>query len=134
MTTGERIKKARKEAGITQKQLGEMLDLSFQAIAQWENDLRKPKPETTKKIAAKLGVNPADIDENLVINLGSDVMTKLPNGEFITVPGGTKEAEVLTVLHCLNDNGQTEWIKRGEEMIKIPDYQRKKVSEPEDND
>lgn len=126
MTTGERIKKARKEAGITQRDLGKLLGLSFQAIAQWENDLRKPKPETTKKIADALGVNPADIDESLIINVGSDVITRTPDGEFVTAPSGTPETVALTVLHDLNETGQKEWIKRGNEMAKIPDYKAKR--------
>lgn len=56
MTVGERIKAARKQAGLTQKELAERLGLSFQAIAQWENNLRKPKLETLQKIAAALEV------------------------------------------------------------------------------
>lgn len=134
MTTGENIKRIRALNNMTQKQLSIKTSIAEPTIRKYESDKLNPKFETVKKIADALDVNPADIDESLVINLGSDVMTKLPNGEFVTVPGGTKEAEALTVLHCLNDNGQTEWLKRGEEMAKIPDYQRKKVSEPEDND
>lgn len=56
MTTGQRIKEARKNAGMTQKELGEKLGVSFQGIAQWENDLRKPKLESLQKIATALDV------------------------------------------------------------------------------
>lgn len=58
MTTGDLIKEARKKAGLTQKQLGERLGLSFQAVAQWENNLRNPKQETINKIADALGIDP----------------------------------------------------------------------------
>lgn len=57
MTTGQRIKAARKKAGLTQKELGERMGQSFQSIAQWENDLRKPKLETLQRIAAALGTS-----------------------------------------------------------------------------
>jgi len=34
MTTGQRIKAMRKKAGLIQKELGDKLGLSFQAVAQ----------------------------------------------------------------------------------------------------
>ena len=54
MTIGQKIKATRKNAGLTQKELAQKMGLSFQSIAQWENDLRKPKIETLKKIADAL--------------------------------------------------------------------------------
>lgn len=41
---------------MTQKELADKLGLSFQAVAQWENDLRNPKYDTLEKIARALGV------------------------------------------------------------------------------
>ena len=61
MTKGERIKAARKKAGMTQAQLAEKLGISFQSVAQWENDLRNPKQETLQKIADALGVSIFDL-------------------------------------------------------------------------
>lgn len=55
MTTGQLIKAARKKAGITQKELGERLGIAYQSVAQWENDLRRPKLDTLQRIAAALG-------------------------------------------------------------------------------
>ena len=57
MTVGERIRAIRKAKGLTQKELGERLGLSSQSVAQWENNLRKPKFETTLKIASALGID-----------------------------------------------------------------------------
>lgn len=57
MTVGSRIKSARKKAGLTQKQLGECLGISYQTIAQWENNLRNPKYTTLRRIAEALGVS-----------------------------------------------------------------------------
>lgn len=57
MTVGQRIRAARKRAGLTQKELGEKLGLSFQGVAQWENNLRNPKHETIQRIAKALGVS-----------------------------------------------------------------------------
>lgn len=60
-TTGERIKAARGKAGLTQKQLGEKLGISYQAVAQWENDLRNPKIKSLRAIANALEVPLRDL-------------------------------------------------------------------------
>lgn len=56
MTTGQRIKEARKKAELTQKGLAEKLGIAYQTLAQWENDLRNPKYDTLKRIAAALNI------------------------------------------------------------------------------
>lgn len=56
MTTGERIKFARKEAGLTQRELGERLGITYQTVAQWENNLRNPKFDTLRRIAEALDI------------------------------------------------------------------------------
>lgn len=61
MTAGEQIKAARKKAGLTQRQLGKKLGISYQAVAQWENDLRNPKIESLRAIANALGVPARDL-------------------------------------------------------------------------
>ena len=43
MTIGERIKKARKNKGWSQSELGQVLGVSQQMIAQFENSKRRPK-------------------------------------------------------------------------------------------
>ena len=56
MTTGERIRKARKEAGLTQKQLGEKIGVSGAMIGQYETGVRNPKQEMIEKISGALGI------------------------------------------------------------------------------
>lgn len=56
MTTGARIKAARKAARMTQSELAKRLGIPYQSIGQWENDLRNPKLETLQKIADALEV------------------------------------------------------------------------------
>lgn len=59
MTTGERIKAARKAASMTQAELGAKLGIAYQTVAQWENGLRQPKYETLQKIADALQTTPS---------------------------------------------------------------------------
>ena len=61
MTTGQRIREERKKAGLTQKKLGERIGVAYQTVAQWENDLRNPKPKTLQRIADALSISVLDI-------------------------------------------------------------------------
>lgn len=56
MTTGQLIKAARKNAGMTQTELAKKLNIPFQSVSQWERDLRNPKYDTLKRIAAALNI------------------------------------------------------------------------------
>ena len=58
-TIGERIKKARKEMKLTQRQLAEILGVSGAMVAQYETGARKPKYETVAKFADALGFSTA---------------------------------------------------------------------------
>lgn len=77
MTIGQKIKATRKNAGLTQKELAQKMGLSFQSIAQWENDLRKPKIETLKKIAVALEC-PIDTFT------ADDLIEEIPSPELIS--------------------------------------------------
>ena len=57
MTIGESIKRVRKKVGLTQAELADKLGISAAGIAQWENNIRNPKLETIKRIAAALEVS-----------------------------------------------------------------------------
>ena len=50
-TIGARIRKLRKEKGITQKELANILDVGISAVAMYEAGKRMPTPETIGKIA-----------------------------------------------------------------------------------
>ena len=56
MTTGEKIRAARKRAGLTQKELAEKLGVTGSLIGIYETDRRKPKNDTLDRIASALGV------------------------------------------------------------------------------
>lgn len=56
MNIGERLRALRKEAGLTQKELGEKLGVSASMIGQYETNLRNPKFETLEKICDVLNV------------------------------------------------------------------------------
>ena len=58
MTVGENIRRIRKERGLTQRQLGELVGASEAYISAYESGRRNPKPASIEKIAEALSVNP----------------------------------------------------------------------------
>lgn len=50
MTTGNKLAKLRREAGYTQEQLAEILEVSRQSISKWESDISYPETEKLIKL------------------------------------------------------------------------------------
>ena len=65
MNLGENIKKARKTAGVTQKELAERLQVYPKDISRWENGAHAPTLEMFIKICRELN---ASADEILELN------------------------------------------------------------------
>jgi len=57
MTLGERIALARKQAGLSQEQLGDKLEVSRQAVSKWESDQTNPDVAYVAQICRLLGVS-----------------------------------------------------------------------------
>lgn len=149
MAKGQRIKAARKKAGLTQKELGQRLGVSYQTVAQWENDLRNPKYETLKKIADALNIDVALLftDREREISEFSDIDGWLRAIDYYNLDGqnefiikakeifdmmdlhgysfSSAEKRIVYLLHRLNEEGQMKAVERVEELTEIPKYQLK---------
>ena len=155
MTLGETIRSARKKACLTQAELGEMLGVSGSMIGQWENNLRKPKHETLKKVALALGVSisnllPTDYlapYEDVASDIKRDMIDSATSPEEYQEAINTSTSNIQTQLlfsdiqqrrlqkiagyfDVMNAKGQQIAVERVEELTKIPDYQKA----PEDDD
>jgi len=62
MTIGRRIAQLRREKGLTQEELSQMMEVSAQAVSKWENDQTCPDITSLPKLAKILGVT---VDELL---------------------------------------------------------------------
>lgn len=128
MTTGQRIKLARRNAGLTQKELGQKLGITYQTLAQWENDLRKPKFDTLKRIADALGVPVGELlgledmggglwgheaDDSTVMKLAQNIKAHM-----------TPKAKLNAAFDQLNNEGQGVAVQRVEELTEIPRYRK----------
>lgn len=56
-TIGERLKSARKEAGLSQEEVAEHFNITQQAYQVWESGKRNPKKETLQKLADYFNVS-----------------------------------------------------------------------------
>ena len=64
MSLGKNIKRIRENKKITQEELANMLNVSFQAISAWERDEYKPELSNLLNLAEKLNVPLSKIVEN----------------------------------------------------------------------
>lgn len=58
---GQQIRKARKNAGMTQEQLAATLHISRQTVSSWENARSQPDYQMLQTLAALLGMNLAEV-------------------------------------------------------------------------
>ena len=147
LTTGERIKQARKQAGMTQKELAKKLGISYVGVSQWENNLRNPKQETIQRIADAIGCDfywllwgeklstPQRISTNVMRMFCSDdphVKKAAELAAYYTETDYKKkgysftqiEERLIFIFSQLNLAGQQKALERVEELTEIPKYQR----------
>ncbi len=117
MTVGERIKLERNKKGLSQAALGELLQLTQQAVGKWEKNLAEPDTETLLKLSdifeipvstllgreEKRPTNVFDVDGLLVYEeIGTvcagynGTVNEIPTGKKIEIPasmisGGNKD-------------------------------------------
>ena len=63
MNIGEKIKRIRQHRRMTQKELGKLVDLSANRIAQYEMGYRVPKKPLLNQIAEALRVSPLALSD-----------------------------------------------------------------------
>ena len=155
MTIGQMIRDKRKEKHMSQLELGKKLGVTSQMIAQYENDKRKPKLETLKKICQAMDITIGQLGDNIwkcysaeefaedFKNIKITFSSKMPEsmGEHyknllvaaydnLSDNGKSDAYKLLEAYSGLNVTGQYEAIKRIQELSQIEGY-RKGDPEPE---
>jgi len=115
-TLGQRIKKARKAAGLTQEQLGAIAGVSGVAIMRYEKGQREPSGQPLLRIAQALGV---DVYSLVDFDTASDMLENRINAVLQLEP---KEQHLLEIFASLNDAGQDVAIERVNELAELPKY------------
>lgn len=124
MGIGENIKKYRKQAGLTQKQLAEMIGVAPGTIQQYELGKREPRFEQISKISSALGLR-----EEYEL-YGNDAWLLHVQGTAdayctLSAQGYTfleREQELIRLFNRLNEVGQNTAIERIGELTEILKY------------
>lgn len=91
MIIGERIKKERIRRGLSQQQLGDMLNVSKVSICGYETGTRTPTMETFLDIIKALELNPDYL-------LGREIDVINEEEEAYTVKVGKEDLEIISEL------------------------------------
>lgn len=121
VTTGEKIRQARKEAGLTQKELGEKLKVSQAAIAQYENEKSNLQLHTIRKIADAL-----DCSVNTLIDDWSAYPLDERKDFFLY---GGKIASISSNIKQLTFEAMNKVEEYTKDLLEIPKY-RNSLTEP----
>ncbi len=143
MTIGERLREARKQAGMKQSELAEKLGVAVITIGQYERDKRQPRLDQLEALAKALGVStafltgeiktihipmpeyPLPLDTPTPEQIGK--MTR-PEQEYYllrlladTAPDELKK-RYLDNYNALNKLGQVEAVIRTKELTRLCEY------------
>lgn len=91
---GDKIRKARKAAGMTQRQLADKINVSNTSISNWEKNLSRPDPDTIQHLCWALNVQPNYFFEVETSKLPDNILP-LPRMKEWRVLGGTACGEPL---------------------------------------
>lgn len=156
MDIGKIIKKYRKQANLTQKELGIKIGVSQQQIGMWENGKRIPKIDTLKKIADSLNVPLLNFtNQEDILNYTREARTKLSYEDIFNLFVDMSEqpldekyfdmmelqlykklydkpaySTMLRLFKLLNDDGQKKALEQVELLTKIPEYRIELDGEP----
>lgn len=95
---GSKIAKLRKSANMTQGQLGELLNVSAQAVSKWEHDISEPDLATVKKIADYFNIS---LDEFLDVNQPTPEVPDLEAVPDTLIPANVPSAPVAGDVRVL---------------------------------
>lgn len=85
---GERISKLRANSGLTQKELGDKLNVTAQAVSKWENGLSEPDIDTLKKLSVIFGISVSELIDG---ETSKETATAQATVEEDTTPASTTE-------------------------------------------
>lgn len=126
MTISENIKKYRKNAGITQRELAEKCHCATGTIQQYELGKRQPRIEQLEKIAGALNVSVSTLIDNNTLNLTNDMLQLFADSNITIEPSNptTKEHYLISKFRDLNDKGQQKTIDYVEDISQLQEYRK----------
>lgn len=120
MDLGNNIQKYRKEAGLTQKQLAEILNVAVGTIQQYELGKRQPRLEMINRIAGALGIGVRRLYPDFQYEDWKKTET-YKNARLTNILDPLR-GKLLSQFQELNASGKVEAVKRVSELTEIPRY------------
>ncbi|MGN0306213.1 MAG: helix-turn-helix transcriptional regulator [Lachnospiraceae bacterium] len=125
-----RLKELRKGLGLTQQELADLLNVSQNAIYNWENGKRQPRLEQLRKISEYFNVPLYELISEMVDFWGhvspeeivKDLTFDSLMPDDIIPVSDIQEQKIITDFRQLNGCGKMEAIKRIEELTEITRY------------
>lgn len=113
MSTSDRIKEARKAAGLTQKELASKLGVKHSAVSKYEQGrVVNLKRETIANIAAVLNVKP------------SWLMCMDDSPKKTTIELSEKELAIIDMFRAMNEEGQEKVYDYIRDLTEFGKYQK----------
>ncbi len=123
MTIGEKIRKARKAAKMSQKDISVRTGFAVNTISRYENGERIPNIEAIAKIAAALGMDIYDLAKGVEIP-GVIISRETYEAEKISINDyvDTNLRRIMLSYDKLNNDGKEIAAQRVEELAEIERY------------
>ena len=83
ITTGKQIRHLRTQSGMTQEELAGELNVTRQALSNWERDVNEPDLNTLKKICFLFGVHMDDFAKEVITKM--ETCEKKEKRQFNTI-------------------------------------------------
>lgn len=133
MTTGELIHQLRKQRGLSQRDLANILGISPVNISQLENDKREPRLETLLKLADALGCKVDDLTSADAMKVQAPaaeyaVQRKRKFSELnellleLLGDSGPGAVQLIQTYYNLTSDGKAELLKRADELTRLARY------------
>ena len=79
ITTGKQIRHLRTQLGMTQEELAGELNVTRQALSNWERDVNEPDLNMLKKICFLFGVNMDDFAKEVITKMETSACFSYPS-------------------------------------------------------
>ena len=98
MTLGEKIKRLRKETGISQEELADKVGVSRQTITKWESNLGLPDIENLKSLAVLFNISTDELLDHKKEMLGEVILEESYSIEGIKKEGKARSKEETIII------------------------------------
>lgn len=126
LTFGEKIKEARKQKHLTQKQLANLIGAAHNSISDWENNKNKPDPDTIELICGILEITPNYLLANSPDDFSPFEKLLIKRYRWLDESGKKhidyeldREVERIQVIEKLKMKSEPTWIKNITALDKV---------------